>query len=156
MKLCGLCDECGGCRRRQMQESEELLSDSLLLLVCEVREHRQRKYPFGETLGNRKVAGLVPQPDVCLLQVEWNRIVNASADSRLGQVLAHSLTIRHLHYIEVVHRLSGVGLVRDQQIVLVPQQLSVTSGRVPPHFSPTLHVLQLYSQNSGLNRIQPA
>src|ERR1700741_588995 len=92
----------GNSRSQELQDS---VCDADLLLMSHVREHRQGNYVGGGPLGHREGALLVSEVFVGLLQMKWNRVVDAAANSGFCEVSLQRLPILHAHHVEVIHPL---------------------------------------------------
>src|SRR3990167_6278524 len=73
--------------------THNLVHDQLLLIQTDLRVHRQGKYLGGYSFCYREVAPPVTERTVCLLEMQWDRVMDAGPNALLGQVLFESVPI---------------------------------------------------------------
>src|SRR5262249_18030387 len=76
-----------------LRELQHCGTNILDLFLRDCWEHRKRQDAFGKRFAYREVVSLVSKAGVCLLQVERNRIVQASFDSLCVKVLFETFAI---------------------------------------------------------------
>ena len=100
----------------------------LLLLLCNAREHRQRKNFACHELGHRKIAPSISQTAIALLQVQRHRVVQSGPDPLLLQVCGERIAFCIAHDIKVIHAATGRWLVRQPHVTR-PQVACRTDSR---------------------------
>ena len=77
----------------------DLLDDARLRFGLKLRVHRKRENLRSNFFGDREVAVLEAECFVGFLQMEGNRIVDASVDLGVCEVFLKSLAVSHSHHI---------------------------------------------------------
>ena len=79
--------------------TEKSLDDFVNLLSCDMRPYRQTEYLICQTLSYGKGAPPPAFPNVNLLQVWWNGVMNQCANAFFGQHPLQFVALRVLHHI---------------------------------------------------------
>src|SRR5277367_5065464 len=88
--------------------------------------------------------------------MDGNWIVNACADSRIGQKALEFSSFRCAHHIQVIDGAGPRWLERQRELGRnLAQQLLVSCRNFPPLLIPFREVPQFYTENTRLDRIEP-
>src|SRR5258708_7404905 len=101
------------CSAASAVEVGDALDHSLLLFLCQLREHRQRQHFFRSAFGFREVAFAVSEIDEARLQVQWDGIVNFRPNLSGGKKLAQVFTAIGAYDILVKNVVSARGSMRQ-------------------------------------------
>src|SRR5204863_9816108 len=90
-------------------------SDDINLVRGQLRKHRQRERFARESLCYREGADLQGEVAVCLVQMNWLRVMDAGLDTSLGQMSTQGVAIGGLDDEQVIDvRRRGCGRLDDK------------------------------------------
>src|SRR5438067_9695583 len=99
-----------------------------------------------------EVAGAVAEISVCLLEVDWRRVVHAGLDAAPKQDLANDVPAAHAHGVDVVDVLSVRHLFGGHDLPAVQEPR--VAGRAPAAgLGPAVQVPQLDGQDRALKLV---
>ncbi len=126
--------------------------DSLELFFTQFREHRQRQDFASSPLRMGEVAGFVAQVSISLLQVNRDRIVDASLNSLVPECSLQKVTFRVAHGVDMVDMASvRHGCWRFNPGVF--EELVVPGCVSPPGFGPGVQMAELDAQDGPLEAL---
>src|SRR5579872_2170058 len=134
----------------------DLLHDSALLLSIELWIHWQGNDLICSSVCDGKVTGSIAKVDVGLLEMQGDRIVNARANMRVGEILLKSFSILHANDVKMVHSSGPFWFEWQNHTVDTGEQLVVSVRGFLAFAIPFPKVPQLDAQDPGLDRIQAA
>ena len=94
-------------------------------------------------LGYRKLAFSVSQPQVGILQMQWNGVVDPRTDVPMGEELAEAFSLPRADHVEVIDGANALWLERKRDGTSQRRhKLVISSGALPPLFVPIGQVRQ--------------
>ena len=85
------------------------------MVLCKFRVHGEREKALCGGFGYREIAFLVAEVVIGLLQVEWQRVVQAGGDAFILQEFLHLIAVFHQDDVKMIHRFGKGGLAHSRQ-----------------------------------------
>src|ERR1700730_11192732 len=127
----------------------------LALVRTKLRIHWQRQDFGGNPLADRKTSQRILKMAIGFLEVKWNRIVDASSDSRLGQMLLNSITVMNTNHVQVVDRAHGLRAKGSDDTVQGCKGLVIALRGLLPLAVPIRETPKFGCEKTSLQGIEP-
>ena len=98
-------------------ETQHVLGNPILLLISEVRVHRQRENLGSNCFTNWEIPPAVAEMCVCLLKVERDGVVDSRTNARLSEMLLKRIAILNANYVKMVDCLCPGRLVGEAKFL---------------------------------------
>lgn len=128
--------------------------DGFALLRGQFWKHGQRQYARRGLFGEREITAAIAQILARFLEMNRNRVMNSRGDAALIQKFLDGGAIFDLQHIEMENVSAIFGDLRQHERS-ISKGCAVCRGMLISQRVPAIEVLELYTQNRGLNRVQP-